>query len=502
MVAAVNLNDILKPEGRTRARAQIGAAQGDNLWVLSSGKLQRMEKVTSASVGPKLITAWENALELGSPLNACQVMRDRATGEMDLVFVTQELKRRVCQATAVRGDDGLVRWQRRLGLICQGAPLHVGPVLLALGQSGEVFAIDSTPTGAEDSLWRSAGRSLVAEPLDDSKIRPPLLLKTDSGSLAYEIAFPGEGNEMFVRRFSYDSTTRLTKMEEQQTIKLPVATSVAGTPVIVGNWIVVPLTNGVVFTVSLSPLGTIKKEGANWRSNRLGSDARCFITPLGRDRFVATDGSRGLIFRKINETGVMSGLLRSDRPDDEPLGTAPDIELDDRVAAAPLVLEVRSGEMQLLVADTSSLLRTIRVSESKAQEDLELRWNLHAGGNLTSGPFFYTPANRELRIGCVLDGRKFVWIDPRKAQSVLWTYETPGGTIVGEPQLAEDKIVIADQSGGIVALDPATGKPRGKGCSLPGSIAPTAPPVQFDADHLFTPLTDGTVVLLPLSRFR
>jgi len=59
--------------------------------------------------------------------------------------------------------------------------------------------------------------------------------------------------------------------------------------------------------------------------------------------------------------------------------------------------------------------------------------------------------------------------------------------------------VLAHQNGRFVSLDPATGKVQGKGFALQANVAPAAAPVAFGADRIFAPLTDGTVLLLPLT---
>jgi len=70
------------------------------------------------------------------------------------------------------------------------------------------------------------------------------------------------------------------------------------------------------------------------------------------------------------------------------------------------------------------------------------------------------------------------------------------------PRLAEGMVVVADQSGRYVGLDPATGKPRGDGYALRGSVAPVATPVEFTKGRLLAPLSDGTVMLLSTTKLR
>ena len=59
--------------------------------------------------------------------------------------------------------------------------------------------------------------------------------------------------------------------------------------------------------------------------------------------------------------------------------------------------------------------------------------------------------------------------------------------------------MVADLAGRFVALDPATGKPLGDGYQFPAEAAPASAVVEFGPGRLFAPLTDGTVMLLPLA---
>ena len=73
--------------------------------------------------------------------------------------------------------------------------------------------------------------------------------------------------------------------------------------------------------------------------------------------------------------------------------------------------------------------------------------------------------------------------------------------IVGEPQrIRDDLLVVADLSGHFAGFDPATGQKTGPGYTLRANVAPAAAPVLWHARVLFAPLTDGTVLMLPLAR--
>jgi hypothetical protein len=81
-------------------------------------------------------------------------------------------------------------------------------------------------------------------------------------------------------------------------------------------------------------------------------------------------------------------------------------------------------------------------------------------------------------------------------------YKTPGDGIVGQPQVVEELLVVADQSGKFVGLDLLTGKPAGVGYQLRAKVAPAAAPVPYNTGWAFAPLTDRTVLLLSLAHLR
>ncbi len=510
LLQTLNLDELLKSPATARSRSQVVYARGDDFWVLSGGKLQRFAKVWNAADGPRLAGVWAKPLGLGSPLHASQVAANRHTGQNTLIVTTQALNHRSCLVTAVRDEDGQVLWQRQPGLVCQGAPLPLGqpragapaaekaaagaaPVVLALGQAGELHAIDPASFGAGRQRWMKAAKTLLAGPLDDNPGAPPVLLAAPDGLSAYEVAFPGKGDRMFVRAVSFDAATREAKVQEQE---VELRAGPAGPPVLVGDGLIIPLSDGVLYRLPLNPLANkLQERGPNWRSARVGIEARAYVAALGPDSFVATDGAKGLTCWHIDDSGTMKASLPEDKDENEPA-----LEIDDAVGAPPLVVKASGGATHLYVADVHGTLRVLKLTNANTLEETRLRWDPQ--GRVTAGPFMRTFPDGATRVGFVVDGRRLVWLDPRKGQQQPREYKTTGGAIVGEPQVVEGRILVADEAGGIVALDPASGERQGAGFTLPGSVAPAAPPVAFDGDNLFTPLTDGTVLLVPLSNFR
>src|SRR5205807_1334376 len=97
-------------------RGQVVHVVENDFWVLAEEKLQRWH---IDLLGPGKVPVWELALPLGSPVHAAQVDESEKT----IFVVTQDLSRQIYLATAVAIEDGRIKWQRQLGLECQGDPL-------------------------------------------------------------------------------------------------------------------------------------------------------------------------------------------------------------------------------------------------------------------------------------------------------------------------------------------------------------------------------------------
>jgi outer membrane protein assembly factor BamB len=97
----------------------------------------------------------------------------------------------------------------------------------------------------------------------------------------------------------------------------------------------------------------------------------------------------------------------------------------------------------------------------------------------------------------VVDRHTLVWLNPAADQPV-WKYVSDGHGIESPPRLIDGKLVVADLAGRLTAIDPATGKPVGGGYQITAEAAPSAI-TAYGAGRLFAPLTDGTVLVLPIA---
>jgi outer membrane protein assembly factor BamB len=462
-------------------RAQVVACQDDALWVLAHGGLQKLNLTFSPAKGPQLAVdpQWADPLPLGSPLHASQVEGHGAS--TTLFLVTQAANGHGCLATAVDAGSRKMLWQRELGLVCQAVPVALGQDVLALDQGGGVFAFD--PARRRNDLWQPGGLSL-AKPLADNPSFRPVLVPAGDGVSAYEIACPGKGTQLVVRRFQVDAAAgRVVPPQDMDEKLVDLPAPPAGAAAVRGANLLLPLEDGTLFRVQLPdcPPGT---PGPEWRAGRAAGQ-RCHVVWINDEDFLVTDGGRGVShFRwPLGKPWVAFPETRTAQD--------PTVALRRSLVAAPAPVPGAGGELVACVADLSGALTLLR--GDLLQE--ERRWDL--GGRITAGPFV-----RGNRVGCVVDGVRLVWLDPGQEKPV-WEYRNPKGEpIVGEPQLVDGMLVVAHQSGRFVGLNPATGQRHGPGFTLQASAAPSASPVPFGTGRAFAPLTDGTVLLLDLRHLR
>ncbi|HLJ97471.1 MAG TPA: PQQ-binding-like beta-propeller repeat protein, partial [Gemmataceae bacterium] len=460
-------------------RGQVVHVVENDFWILADGKLERQH---FDPFRQQMIPVWETPLVLGSPVHAAQVDESEKT----LFVVTQDLNRQIYLATAVAAEDGIIKWQRQLGLECACDPLVLGREIVTVDRGGGLSIIDSSKNadlvGMRPDMVRQPelrGASQRYRPALPGGALTVNVLPGPDGTSVYEVACPAAGGRLTVRRYPADSAPDQPDIWERS---IEEQIQLAGTPAIVGPNLLLPLADGTIRRVPL--LAGHSEGGPNWRAARVDENARGHIVAVGPDDFLTTDGSRGLTHWRWPATVPMFQTVPENR--------IPTVELPARIVSAPVILPSPKGdsEWQVCVALADGTLARLRGLDLKLEQPL-----LPPGGQITAGPFGRGPY-----VGCVVDRRRLVWLDPKAGTH--WEYRTPGEAIVGEPQLVGGLVVVADLSGRFIGLDPATGTPAGLGYTLKTSAAPAAAPAAFGTDAAFVPLTDGTVFVLALRHLR
>jgi outer membrane protein assembly factor BamB len=456
--------------GGSLGRAEIVHAEEHSLWVLTAGELQRLLLAIDDASGLHLAKVWRQPLPLGAPLHEAQVSKARDT----LYVVTQSSTRRDCLVTAVASGSGEIRWQRMLGLICRGDPLVLGGQVVAVDQGGSLYRFDPAAQQKRrmpaEAAWQIGG-DVVAPSLPRIVVGPFLFPGVDGASVL-EIACvakdkpaaDGSSYELIQRRFEPG--------KEVRTQSFPLSERLAGTPGVAADHLLLTLADGRFARQFFS--GPFQS-GLFWRSAETDPGSHGHVAMLGPTEFLVTDGFRGLSrwqwpaggpkLEKSFELGAGAGAI----------------------VGPPLVLQ--NGTL-ICVADSKGSVFVLRAADLT----IVRRWELK--GPITTAPFL-----RGDHIGCIVDGRRLVWLDPAR-DPPSWQYETPYAGIVGQPHLSKGLVIVADLAGRLVGLDPATGRPAGREYRLGKGAIPAATPVPFGAGQLFAPVTDGSVLLPPIEELR
>ena len=361
--------------------------------------------------------------------------------------------------------SGDTKWQRPLGLTVQGDPLVLGGSVIVLDQSGGLYRFDPAqhPPNVTDP-WQAGGTE-IAKPIGDLVGSPFLLSPVTHGALSEAWAVlvrPDDGGyRLVLRRVSADGSVT------ERSASLP--SPPAGTPALGPNTVVLPLADGQLCRVPLDVENPKPMLGPTWRAGAT-PDARGHVVHWKADEFLVSDGGRRL-YRLTWPAGARYDL-DTPRP----------IELAQRVVTPP----ARLPNGGVAVGDASGTVTLIGGDRPTAVR----AWRL---GPVTAGPWAVGD-----KLAVIVDRRKLIWLNPDADQPV-WTYTTPGDGIESPPRLVEGKLVVADLAGRFMALGPATGKPAGGGYQFPAEAAPSSAVTAFGAGRLFAPLTDGTVLLLPIA---
>jgi outer membrane protein assembly factor BamB len=243
-----------------------------------------------------------------------------------------------------------------------------------------------------------------------------------------------------------------------------------------GGSVIVPCRDGNLRELPLEERGEPPVPLA-WRDRNAGAQAAGHAVLAGR-RLFASDG-----LRKIQrwERGPGDAALWRKIPE----GT---LEVPGRIATPLLPVPAGGADPYLCVGDENGTLYLLSTTTLAPVR----HWRL--GGKITAGPFL-----RGDRIGCVIDDRRLVWLDPA-ADGPLWEYQSES-QIIGEPQQQDNLILVTEAAGAFTWLDAATGAVRGR--SKPRlRVAPTTAAVFLAAGRALAPLSDGTLLLLSMPKPR
>jgi outer membrane protein assembly factor BamB len=435
-------------------RPQILHADGQNFWVFAQGRLRQFQVGINLTQGSRLTSRAIAIPPLGPTLHQA-IMQTDEHGRPFLYFTAEGDHGRGATISAVDLEAGGLAWQRSIGLALSGEPAVLrgsGKVVVA-DQRGSVLILDPSRRVDLPSNWQLAPRPVPAE-LQGLTGQVTLIHSADGTAVAIVATSLRQ-----LKAWLYEGDAPKT-LEAGATLDA----APAGLPILVGETIIQPLASGRLALLKGGEAFT----DSPWRSNQAESTAVCHAVPLAGGMLAATDGSRGLVLWQVNGRNLAKVKSTGD-------------SIKARILSAPAVLP-GANQPRLAVADAA---RTVTLLEGPGLQRAR-EWIL--SDDITAGPFAIQNG-----ILVVLGRRRLVWLDPDKNQTV-WAWTCPDGDIVGHPRILDGRLLVADQSGKIRTIDPATGTVELR-YELQGDVAPACAGVPWGADRLFVPLTDGTALL-------
>ena len=260
---------------------QLVMADEVNYWTLAGRELRRHCLGFANKDGAKLVPAGKG-LRVGEPVQAAQTNARRDL----MVIVAQEGGS--FRVTAVSTESGELVWQRELGMLAKGEPFRRGDDLVWLDQGGGLTKLDTrlltqdrTPVWLVDAeeRWMVAAPAVGFRPLTD------LVPGPDGTALVLLEGNSEKGRQFLLRVFNG------ARVDEQL---VPAPGGLAGEPMVVGRFLVLPADNGTLYRLALDG-GKILEEGPTWRGNSLPASSACFLAPLAGDDFLATDGNKSVV---------------------------------------------------------------------------------------------------------------------------------------------------------------------------------------------------------------
>ncbi len=464
-------------------------AEESAFWVVANGVMQKYQLALVPARGLE-VARIGSAVPLGDPTQAPQ-LNNRSDSACLVVRPPNSAGSR---AVLVNLATGELRWQRQLGIVPAVPPIpQEGSVILA-AEDGALVSIPSMGATTSGSTtvappaWVLAGAS--------ERANGPTRVAVSADRKTIFTITPIDGIEAGkpVAKWLIRKLTGGQVSHEGTAIAPGI---IAGDPVIVGDAVLVPVADGLVYRHSAGT-GRANPDtllaGPSWMSGATpgatpATAAQGFITPVTASSFLTNDGGKKLAQWNWPKAGQWTQIGGG-------------WELRERAAGPGMVLPATADEpAQLLIADVTG---NVWLYAADRAGQPTRRWRPGTGlpsGTPTSGFTSQTLGNNRSPLTYTVANQFVVCLDPTK-ETVRWFKKLGSDgneTLVGSPSSVGDgRWLISDLSGRVKILDKDGETVGTLATTLRGAVPATSMGVA--GETIMAPLSDGSAVILPLPK--
>jgi hypothetical protein len=394
--------------------------------------------------------------------------------------------------SAVEAMTGNLRWQRQLGLSIQGDPLVWQNNVLLLDRGGQKLTLRPSAEPVFQDRPRMVQIGAV-DPLPEGMDENQVIRLGEPPGPVYLVATDQERSKLAVRAIHPPKTEKEDWFAEPWTVRpLPARETLCGRPCILDDTLVVPSLYPVQGQVSLKmfslsgapPKGDVRQY--TWTPAYPPSVDGVDLYALEKNAILLVEGRRRLTRLEFT---TKDGVSQWDKgvTDRDPDGRV--YHLRDPLVDRPLV-----HGSELLAFDAQGTCYRLDVSNPRR----ELAAPSATGLRLARAPFrrgdYLLAVDGENRILAFAAGQ-----GPLAAKPAWVSQDQQRRRILGDPALAGDTLLVADNSCHVTGIGLRDGKTRWK-VPLKVHVGPAAAAVAYGPNHMLIPLADGTLLVLPIPK--